>query len=490
MKKWVCFTTAAMVIVGTLAGVVYQYEKKQKIKETEVLSHAELTISLIGSEPKDMDMVLKRLNELTERDLNCSVDIEWIGKGEYNSRYPILLTTDKHIDLIYASNWLHFIEHAQRGAFAPLDDLVEQYAPETNEILTEAERKQATVDDNLYAIPSNYVNYNALGVIARGDLMDKYQIDSIDSFDDYLDFCDVISREEGMDPTGMCAINQDMITLYVLSKGYYPVTGDNSCPYWVDLKDKNFKVYFQSECPEVDEYLSKAEEWFQKGYWRADVLASKEEMLLDVGLAASRIHNYDAYLGEYGLNQDKDIRYYNLVNPIVRQTALQDAMAIPALSTNKERAMMLLEKLRNDEEYYMLLMYGIEGYHYTKADRQITFLNNDYGNEPGTWGIRDERYKCWDSILPDDALEMRSAFKKEAVDTPLVNFDLDLDSIGKQYEKIQNVMDVYYAPLKLGYIDYDEGMKELALHLKEAGNEEVKAEIQRQIQEYLEGQTP
>ena len=165
---------------------------------------------------------------------------------------------------------------------------------------------------------------------------------------------------------------------------------------------------------------------------------------------------------------------------------MQDAMAIPATSGKKERAMMLLERLRNDEEYYMLLTYGIEGYHYQKEGREIKFLNNDYGNEPGTWGFREEKYKCWDSVLPEDAFKLKEEFEKNAVDIRLANFALDLSGIQTEYTAIKKVMSVYYEPLKLGYLDYEEGMESLGQQLKEAGNEEVKQEIQKQIKEFLE----
>ena len=483
-RLWKGILVAATLVIVFFSVLLFG-GSKPATEETVELEETALTICFIGTEPKEQDMVLERLNELTERDLNCSVDIKWIGWGEFASRYSILLSTDEKIDLIYTSNWLNFIDNAERGAFAPLEELVAEYAPLSMENLSEAARNQATVNGHLYALPANFVNYNLLGVIARGDLMEKYDIPPIETFDDYLYFCDVISREEGMDPTGMCSMNMDFYTMYVMSQGYYPVTGTVLSPYWVKLGDPEFKVYFQSECPELEPYLRQAKEWFQKGYWTDNVLASKDETLLDSGLAASRIHNYDAYLGEYGINLDKDIRYYNLASPIVQQTALQDAMAIPALSSNKERAMMLLEKLRNDETYYMLLTYGIEGYHYTTNGKQIKFLNRDYGNEPGTWGFRDKRFKCWDSILPGDALDMMAEFEEESVDTRLVNFTLDLSRIQTEYTAVQNVMGTYYDPLKLGYIDYETGIEELNMRLELAGNEKVKTEIQRQLQEFM-----
>ena len=487
MKRWIQ-AAVLTVISAAVAGMALMSKgcKERSNGPGNVLEHADITICLIGDAPDDVEIVMEKFNEMTERDLNCSVKVEWIVWGDFATKYPILLTTGKNIDLIYAANWLDFYENAQRGAFAPLDELLETYAPESFAALSEAARAQATINGNLYAIPANYTNYNVLGAIVRGDLMEKYQIGPLESFEDYLDFCEIMVSEEGIDPTGMCSMNTDMINMFFMSRGYYPINGTTLSPYWVDLNDENYPVYFQSECPGAEEYLSKAEEWYERGYWTPNVLVSKDETLLDSGLAASRIHNYDAYLGEYGINTEWNLRYFNLAAPIVRQTALQDAMAIPASSENKERAMMLLEKLRNDEAYYMLLTYGIEGYHYETNGREINFLNHDYGNEPGTWGFRENEYKRWDSVLPENAMEMRRQYERDAIDLPLVNFDLDLSKIQYEYSQIKDVMSVYYNPLKLGYIEYEEGMRTLNEKLKEAGNDKVKEEIQRQIAEFLE----
>lgn len=486
MKRWIQ-AAAVIAVTGILAGIagVSRPDRQEEVQQGQALEYTELKICLIGNAPADIDMVMEKFNELTKRDLNCTVQIEWVIWGDFSTKYPMLLSIGENIDLIYAANWLDFYENAQCGAFAPLEELLETYAPKSFAALTDAAREQATVNGHLYALPANYTNYNVLGVIARGDLMEKYQIKEINSFESYLDFCEVIVENEGMDPTGMCSMNTDMINLYLMEKGYYPVDGSILCPYWINLKDEEYHVYFQSECPEAEDYLRRAKEWYEKGYWTSNVLSSKDETLLDSGLAASRIHNYKAYLGEYGVNLDWDLQYYNLAKPIVRQTALQDAMAIPASSGKKERAMMLLERLRNDEEYYMLLAYGIEGYHYQKEGRKIEFLNNDYGNEPGTWGFREEKYECWNNVLPEKAITMREEFEKNAVDTQLANFGLDLSEIQAEYTAIKEVMSVYYEPLKLGYIDYEEGMDFLEQQLKKAGNEEVKEEIQRQIKEFL-----
>ena len=98
------------------------------------------------------------------------------------------------------------------------------------------------------------------------------------------------------------------------------------------MNDERKTVYFESECPSMEYFLQNAEKWYESGCWSSNVLASKDETLLENKKAVSRVHNYDAWLGESGKNNDLELVYYNLAAPIYEQPSNQDAMAIPVSS--------------------------------------------------------------------------------------------------------------------------------------------------------------
>lgn len=450
------------------------------------LEHVDLVMYLLGSEPADMDIVLEELNKKAEADLNCTLSIEWIGWGDFTTQYPLVLSSGEQVDLIYAATWLDFTQNAQKGAFLPLEDLLPEYAPKSWSVVSEAVRKQATVDGHMYALPANYKTYNSFGPIVRGDLMEKYHIPDILSFDDYISFLDTIASNEDLDPSGLYSAGMELDNLFLLSRGYYPLTGASESPYWIRLGDDRYTVYFKSECPDMVEFLSNAEAWCNKGYWSRSVLANKDETMLESGLAASRVHNFDTWIGEYGKNLDYKLRYFNLAAPTRVLSSIQDAMAVPASSKHPDRALMLLEKLRNDESYYMLLTYGIEGVHYTITEEsRINFLNPDYGNEPGTWGFREAKYKRDDASFPNDGARVRSEIADSAIEVDFTNYNMNIKPIKTEYTVLENVIAEYYNPLKLGYVSYQEGMAELKKELAIAGNDIIKLELKKQLNEFL-----
>lgn len=489
MRRLVMFILATVMCLN-MAGC---NSKKKNIENDvkkyngiNISEHVNLKMYLIGTEPEDMGKVLDKLNEKINSDLNATLSIDWIGWGDFAKEYPILLTSGESVDLIYSANWLDFYENAQRGAFWELDDLLPEYAPNSYKNMSKADILDVSVNNHIYAVPADYTNYNTFGPMIRSDYLEKYNITSIDSFTDYMKFCSILGKNETIDPTGLCSSSIELDDLYLMSQGYYPLSGSTGSPYWIDLEDENKTVYYQSECPKMDYFLKNAKKWYENGNWSKDALYSKDETMLESGKAASRVHNYDAWLGESGKSNGYKLIYFNLAKPLFKQPASQDCMSIPKSSKNPQRALMLLDKLKNDESYYMLLTYGIEGYNYEICgNSKIKFLNDTYGNEPGTWGFRSDKFYKQNDVVSDEGIKERKKYTDMAKENPMPGFYMDLSQIDTKYNQITNIGKIYYDPLVLGYISYEEGMKMLNENLEKEGNEEIKTVIQKQVDEYF-----
>lgn len=481
-----------LIIISVLAAIIIcgcnnNLNNKSNTTDSDCeLKRVEIVMYLIGTKPTDMDKVLEKINELSESELNATVSVEWIGWGDFANEYPILLSSGEQVDLVYAANWLDFYENAQRGAFLPLEDLLQEYAPKSYAGMSSEAVKDVSVGEHIYAVPSNYKTYNAYGPMIRKDYLKKYEITSINTFDEYIEFCMMIGENNNIDPTGLCSSGIELDDLYLMSNGYYPLTGSTGSLYWIDINDEKKTVYFESECPVMKYFLKNAKKWYESGCWSANVLASKDETMLENRKAVSRVHNYDAWLGESGKNNDLELVYYNLATPIYEQPANQDAMAIPVSAKNPERALMLLEKLKNDERYYMLFTYGIEGYNYEiREDGKIYFLNDTYGNEPGTWGFRDEKYYKKNAAVSDEALAKRDEIATMSKENPMSGFYMDLSDIEKEYSQIDYISKLYFDALVLGYVSYENGIKELNRNLVIEGNDKVKRNLQKQVNKYF-----
>lgn len=456
----------------------------------ESLKPVELNMYLIGSPARDYEEVLTKLNEKLKADINATVTVNWIGWGDFGTKYPLVLASGEPIDLIYTSTWLGYFQQAQKGAFLPLEEMGPKYAPlsfaaEPAEGLT-----QATVDGHIYALPPNYIAYATYGTVVRGDLLEQYAMDPIKNLDDYGTYMDAVTKNNTeLDPSGMYATQTPMDGLYFYQQNLYPLSGDvaTQSPFWIDFTDENGQVVNIVDKADLPDMLAKFYDWSNKSYWPKSVLSNKDNEMLRNGKSASLIHNLDTWVGNAISHPEYDLQYTTMLANAYPLPMMQDGMAIPASSENPERALMMLELLRTDQSYYNLLTYGIEGKHYEiTAEGLLNPLDQEGFTPEGycSWGFRDTTFR-YDMVgSPSTLTAAREAIKANAKTNIYTMFNLNIDPIKNEYASVLNVMQQYYVPLKLGYVEPVKGLEELKAQLNSAGVEKVQAEIQKQIDEF------
>ncbi|MCM8710039.1 extracellular solute-binding protein [Clostridium sp. SYSU_GA19001] len=488
MSLCLAATLASSVLSGCSSSKTTGSDSKGTVDTSKPV---ELSMYLIGSPARDYDQVLAELNKKAKADLNATVKVSWIGWGDFSTKYPLVLASGEPIDLIYTATWLNFYQQAQKGAFKALEEIGPKYAPKSFAAEPKEALKQATIDGHIYALPANFNNYNTYGVMVRGDLMKKYGITDIKTIDDYGKYLDAVTKnDKNLDPAGMYNTQTPIDGLYFFSQNLYPLTGDvaTNSPFWIDVNDPSGKIVNIVDRPDMPDFLKKMKEWSDKGYWPKSVLSNKDNEMLNTGKAASLMHNMDTWVGNYIRNPQYDLKYYNFVSPSYPLSYIQDAMAIPASSQNPERALMLLEKLRTDQSYYNLLTYGIEGKHYEiTADKKIKALDSEGFQAEGycSWGFRDSNFRYEQVGSPSNLSEFKAQLKSSGKTNIYTSFNMNLDPVKNEYAAVLNVMQQYYLPLKLGYVDPVSGLATLKEKLKAAGVEKVQAELQKQLDEFI-----
>lgn len=160
-------------------------------------------------------------------------------------------------------------------------------------------------------------------------------------------------------------------------------------------------------------------------------------------------------------------------------------IAISNNSKHKDKAVEFLNLLNTDEYLRNLLNYGIEGVHYEKiGDKQIklTDKSKDYsvgyytlGNLFITYTMDNEPTTKWD--------EFRE-FNAKAKDSPALGFTFDTSNVTTQIAGINNVRNEFESVIFSGSVDPDEYITKLNNKLKEQGIDQVKEEMQKQIDEW------
>lgn len=464
----------------------------ENAKDTSVqeLEPVTLTAYLIGSPAQDYDEMLAEFNKHAQADLNATLKVIFVGWGDYETKFPLLLSSGDPFDLIYTAAWTDFYNLAQKGAYLPIEDLVPQYAPKSYAKQSQAALKQATVNGHLYALAATYADLDQFGYIVRGDLMDKYGMDTLSSMDDFGDYLkNVALNEPDLDPSGSYGSANVMQTIFLYNEGYYPASGSwtTNSPY--GIKVDTGEVVNVIELPEMLEYYEKMKEWSDAGCWSKSVLSNKDNNMFLEGKSASAIHNLDTWTNVYMAHPDQDIRYYPCWNYAYIPSYMSNAMAIPASSNNPERALMLLDKIRNDQVYYNLLTYGREGVDYTiTAENQLQATDADVFLPEGycSWGFKDVDFVKPLAGSPPSITNVRKQIASVAVDNPFIGFTPDLESVKTEFSAITNVMMQYEGPLGFGLEkDPAAGLTTLRQQLKAAGADDVLAVLQAQVDKYL-----
>lgn len=492
-KKW-----GKMAAVMTLAAVsaLGMTAAAEDAAEVDLSERVDLVMYLLGDEPPRYEEMLEDFNEMALEELNCTLEVKFLDWGEYETKYPLLFSSGEKFDLAYAATWVDFMNLAQKGAFMALDELLPQYCQESLKSCPEEALEQASIDGHIYAYPTNYATYNAYGVVVRGDMMDKYGFETIQSFEEYGEFLKAVKENEPSF-TNVAGMNYNpslMANIYLEANGLYPLNGGQFGIYYLDRSqgDENAKVIAMHEWEGYEEYCAMAKDWADSGLWPKSVMSVTDsvESLLQSGAAAGYMSNLDGWATSYALVDDSwDLRWFNLIPTVNHLNYIQDCMVIPTSSEHPDRALMLLDKLRTDERYYDLLTYGVEGVDFVKNENG-TFTSLDmnlFTPEPGTWGFRTKEYYMNADSYPEDVDEKRAELESQVVPNIFRGFNMNTEAVKTEFAAMQNVYTQYNAPLVGGITsDVGQDLKQLAEKAESAGNEKVKAELQAQVDAFYE----
>lgn len=120
-----------------------------------------------------------------------------MGWGEWEQKYPLVFASGEDFDLIYSADWAMYNTQASKQGFYEITkDELEKYAPLTAESIYEDAWEQAKVDGKVYMLPMNYKELTAFVFLVRGDLMEKYGIEKVETMDDVENYLDQIAKNE------------------------------------------------------------------------------------------------------------------------------------------------------------------------------------------------------------------------------------------------------------------------------------------------------
>lgn len=475
-------------------------------KGFDLSDHKDLVMYALSDRPAAMDAVLEKLNtEYLEPWLNVTLRIEFLPWGVASERYPLVLSGGDPVDLIYSAAWMNYASEVGNGAFMELTpEFLQKYLVYSYADQPETSWDQASIDGKIYGVPKSYAEFNVYNMaLFRQDLLDKYKIGAIDSWDKLMSALLTIAeneRENGIYANGQRGNDEMLYTWWqendiaFLTSGYdfmYHTHNSEELPNWEE--DVEY-VYFM---PEFYEYCVQMNELAAAGVWDPNKIndTTDVQMLFESGRVASMLWN--ASINSAGKNMENSgVGTYQIYDVTPNAKASRGSyadgmMSIPNNSKEPERAALVLDCIRGFQEVNLLLVGGIEGEHYTLTEegyRQPGPKMEDYPWQSWAWGI--QRYD--EPVAYDE--DPRQLYFKETCEAKeyqpkVAGFTFSPTNVETEMAVVNSVVGEYRASFTLGMFgdDLDAKYEEFLGKLRDAGIDKVMEECRAQYEAYCEG---
>lgn len=449
---------------------------------TDELESVKLTLYFPGSSSGQVDetMVEEEINKYLKDKINASVDIVQLDWAGWEQKPNLMISAGEEFDIIFTASWggTVFGSNVARGAFLPLDDLIDKYGTELKNTLPEAVLDSARVDGSIYAVPTYKEMASNFGLLFDKALLDKYDFDisSITNIADIEPWLKIIKENE---PDVIPFYSDGTRSPYSATFDYESV-GDGDIPgAYV-----NGKIVNQYLLPESIAMFDLAYKWMELGYINKDAMQTPQ---------------YENYFctseqlkpgkdAEVSIAMNKEMVQLDLTKPQIRSGNLQGSMlAISRTSKNPERAMMLLNLMNTDQYLNNLMNFGIEGVHYTKSSDNIISRTDQTDNYSlgANWMFQNQFLNyLWDNEDPQK-WEKFLEYNETADASKLLGFVFDPTPVSDAIASVKNTWEQYKRAFNTGSLKFDDYKDEFIKAMDTAGLNIVMEEKQKQIDAFM-----
>ncbi|MBP3961849.1 ABC transporter substrate-binding protein [Paenibacillus lignilyticus] len=462
----------------------------------EPLEEVTLKMVLLGDKPTDADEVYTELSKMAKKDINANIEVQNLSWGEWSQKYPLLFSSGEDFDLVYVADWTGYQGYAGKNAFLELtEDLLSKNAPITWEKTPKDAWEQAKVNGKVYAVPQAVQENASHSFMIRGDLREKHNIPTIKDMaglEAYL--LAVAQNEKGIIPFGFQLSTEMFIQKYFDKNPQAYTNGSdksNSALSWNYFTKDGMVAQNLYANDTYKSFASAMSNWQKAGVLSKNALTQKETsaQLFQAGksavgaLSLDQASNVVAGIKKTHPEWKPEVFMPNVA--IVPARFTQNGVSINANSKNPERALMFLDLLKWNKEYFDLTWYGIKGKHWEPSgdDRFISLADAaNYppsGNDP--WGWRGT-FERWNVEQPDDVVAQLKGYRESFHEYPYgLSFVYSDANVKNENAAINNLAQQYMNPVSVGLADYDTAYAKFEKAANKAGLEKVLTDLQMQI---------
>ncbi|MEX1028576.1 MAG: ABC transporter substrate-binding protein [Paenibacillaceae bacterium] len=450
-----------------------------------------LVVVYEGPPQADEKKVEEALNKILTEKINATIDIAPIDWGAWDDKMNLMIASREPVDVMFTAQWNGHAKNVAKGAYIPLNDLLEQHGQGILETLDPAFIAGSKVNGKNYGIPTNKELASVGGIVYRKDIAEELG----------LDMASVKTPEDlGAIFATLKEKKPDMIPLYTtggLFNAHYfaefDFLGDGTIPGALVKSAGDTKVQMLEDMDIYKRYLGVARDFFVKGYINGDAATTQlsSQDAYKAGNIFSTVEplkpgKADEIANAAGISGK--LEQISMTGKTVATSETAGAMlAISSTSKDPERAMMFINLLHTDKEINNLLSFGIEGEHYTlDANGIATATDKAAQYAPGVaWELGNQFLNHIFSTENPDKWNLFKEFNSGAVSSPALGFVFDGEPVKAEVGALANVIKQYQKALETGSVDSAKVLPEYVAALKAAGVDKVIAEKQAQFDKFL-----
>ena len=503
-KKTLC---AALAVMLTLTTGVFTGCNKNSAKDNSNENVKLKWVMLGPGKQKDADMVWNKFNEqLKEYVPNTEVEFEIIEGSAFGEKWQLMSAASEQIDIAWTGYAISsFIGEVEKGAYLPLDNLIDENAPDLKKELPDWIFELGKVNNEIYAIP-NYqmMATSPYGIHIRKEHEKYMDIEAIQAKynewatnpeagkEVYQLFADYFQK---MKDNGKIGNGVGLGSFKGLTKKQ---TYDGTTVPGFVIDTDTMTVEYEDMSDYKKLWYDTVADWYKKGYVRNDILSENMDGVDEAEKGYILwAHGYfnDTSEKTESLSKGFECRVFGLGEKYyIKNTVPATMTTIGRTSVNPARAIKVIDLMntKKGKDLYNLLSFGIEDVHYKKvSDNRIEPIDyvsqGDSNSKYGLfkWAVGNTANSFELSSDEEGMAEYIRSIDENAEILPCVGFKPDTSGLTVELAQISSVKKEFETLNFGAHSNYEEIYEEYMSKLKSAGVEKVIDELQKQLDEWL-----
>lgn len=476
----------------------------------EVLEPVTLEWYVAEDAQPDNAVVFDALNKYFQEKINTTINFHFIPYSEYNDKVGTILMSGQEVDIVNANGAVGYVDFANKESFLAIEDLLQQYAPNTFSLIPEDLWAAMKIKGHIYGIPSYKDSVQMYSVMINNTMAEDIGITLPDTVKDYRDMVPYLREafalrnakhpEYILSDTECVPISRFFPDLeqwaqYETINGLAVVNVPGVEAYeGMGAGEKVFNKFATQEyrdlCKTVAALVSEGVLHENPWYWDPDRIYSGDPtayLVHDVGsgyVFASEHQYYQEWV-------TKMVPYaHNIASTNYLQAAVE---CVSVTSKNPERALMVLELINTDPYVATTLRFGIEGTHWNQSEEEnVLSFDGTKNADPSNRGhyywygaqFGSLVYSKVPAGYPNNFTDLIKAANESAIADTNLGFIFDPTNVTNEIAACSAVIDEYQTPLKWGWIAEDQidaNIDEFLEKLNASGAEKIVAEAQAQL---------